>query len=85
MKELGIPKPDDVPRAEGKRDYFRPEKEKGRSTLTKWSCGCQNVRVGTKDFDATCNRCGSVFVKIDGKVHNIYKSNDSCNAPPYGI
>src|SRR5688572_3894901 len=41
MGELGIPRPDDVPRMEGKakrRDWFRPSPEKGRSTLHKWIC-----------------------------------------------
>src|SRR5688500_4893575 len=46
MNELGIPRPDDVPRidwtkAGGKpirRDWFRPKPEKGRSTLHKWVC-----------------------------------------------
>jgi hypothetical protein len=38
---------------------------RGSSTLTKWSCGCQNVRVGTKEFYASCTRCGHAFVKAD--------------------
>src|SRR5687768_11026733 len=56
-------------------DWLIGDKKKGKSTLTKWSCGCQNVRVGTKEFHARCTHesCGNVFVKIDGKVHNIYK------------
>src|SRR6266498_3460072 len=57
MQELGIPRPEDVSRVEGKPskvDWFRPKKEKGRSTLTKWSCGCQNIRVGTKEFYGRC-------------------------------
>ena len=46
-------------------------RERGRSTLSKWSCGCQNVRVGTKEFFACCTRCGSTFVKVepDGQEH----------------
>jgi hypothetical protein len=50
------------------------EKPKGKSTLSKWSCGCQNVRVGTKDFDAQCLRCGSVFVRMDGQEHTVYRA-----------
>ncbi|MGI6379312.1 MAG: SprT-like domain-containing protein [Anaerolineae bacterium] len=38
---------------------------RGRSTLNKWSCGCQNVRVGTKEFHACCTRCGHAFIKVE--------------------
>ena len=38
---------------------------RGRSTLAKWSCGCQNVRVGTKEFYACCTRCGHAFIKVE--------------------
>ena len=41
------------------------ERRKGRSTLAKWTCGCQNVRVGTREFHAQCLRCGSVFERVD--------------------
>ncbi len=35
---------------------------KGRSKLKKWSCPCgQNVRVGKKDFFATCDLCKEKF------------------------
>lgn len=76
MKSMGISRPDDVPRAEGeKTDWFRPSKEKGKSTLTKWECGCgQKARVGTKEFDATCNRCGTVFIRMDAVNQTIYKA-----------
>jgi len=37
-------------------------KPKGRSKLKKWSCPCgQNVRVGKKEFHATCDLCGEKF------------------------
>ena len=52
MGELGIERPDDVPRSDGKKmDWFRPEKVKGRSTLHKWECpDCGlALRVGIKD------------------------------------
>jgi hypothetical protein len=59
MEELGIPRPDDVPRIDWtraggkpiKRDWFRPAPEKGRSTLHKWTCpDCGlAVRIGIKD------------------------------------
>ena len=49
------------------RDWWiKPgEERRGSSTLTKWSCGCQNVRVGTKAFYASCTRCGQPFVKVE--------------------
>jgi hypothetical protein len=40
------------------------EKRKGQSTLRKWSCGCQNVRVGTHEFHAQCLKCGNLFVLV---------------------
>jgi len=36
-------------------------KKKGKSKLRKWSCGCQNVRVGKAEFEATCDLCGNKF------------------------
>lgn len=84
MKELGIPRPDDVPsidwtRAGGKprrRDWFRPEKERGKSSLSKWTCGCgEKVRVGKKDWaGAICKRCGTEYIKDDGLEHKVYFS-----------
>ena len=41
------------------------ERARGRSTLAKWSCGCQNVRVGTREFQACCLKCGNVFQRAD--------------------
>jgi len=34
---------------------------KGKSKLRKWTCGCQNVRVGKSEFKATCDLCGNRF------------------------
>ena len=55
MREMGIPRPTDVPTAEetrGRRfDWFEiGKKEKGRSSLTKWTCpDCGlNARIGIK-------------------------------------
>lgn len=82
MEELGIERPQDVPREEGakpdKKDWFRPEKEKGRSTLSKFSCGCgERVRVGKKDWPgAICKACGTEYVKDDGLTHVIYDGRD---------
>lgn len=72
MHEMGIERPTDIPRAEGVRgrrfDWFEiGKKERGRSSLTKWSCGCQNVRIGTKEFHARCTNpdCGNEFTRVD--------------------
>ena len=35
-----------------------------KSKLKKWSCGCQNVRVGKAEFDATCDICSNKFELI---------------------
>lgn len=90
MEELGIPRPDDVPRIDWtnsggkpiKRDWFKPDEERGRSTLHKWECPhCGlKVRVGIKDdpllvHDKCSEEKGKkVFlVKHDGLKHTIYK------------
>jgi hypothetical protein len=39
-------------------------KSSGSSKLRKWSCGCQNVRVGKAEFDATCDICLNKFELI---------------------
>jgi hypothetical protein len=36
-------------------------KVKGTSKLKKWTCGCQIVRVGKKEFCATCDICINKF------------------------
>jgi hypothetical protein len=73
MRELGISRPDDVPRVEDpKRDYWRPTREKGKSTLTKWECGCgQKARVGTKEFFAVCTICNNPFVKVETQAQGM--------------
>lgn len=63
MAENQIQRPTQVvvPKEERKNWWDLGKKErKGRSTLSKWSCGCQNVRVGTKEFHARCTRCGKI-------------------------
>jgi len=87
MAELGIPRPEDVPREKGekpiKRDWFRPEKEKGTSTLHKWECPeCGlKVRMGISGNPELIHHpCSEkkgekVFlVRHDGLKHTIYKS-----------
>ncbi len=39
-------------------------KVKGSSKLKQWTCGCQIVRVGKREFCATCDICQNKF-KID--------------------
>jgi len=36
-------------------------KMKGKSKLKRWTCGCQLVRVGKREFSATCDICGNKF------------------------
>ena len=85
MSELGIERPADVPRGEGeelnKKDWFRPDKEKGRSTLHKWVCpDCGlSVRIGIGSdpmlVHDVCSEIkgGKVFlVRADGLRHTIY-------------
>jgi len=84
MNELGIPRPDDVPRSrEEKRDWFRPNKDKGRSTLHKWVCpDCGlSVRIGIGSdpmlVHVVCSgiKGENVFlVRADGVPHTIYKA-----------
>lgn len=67
MREHGIARPE-LPPLESEKpvNWWDLGKERrGESTLSKWSCGCQNVRVGTKDFQAQCLKCGNVFVKVE--------------------
>jgi hypothetical protein len=68
MAELGIQRPEDVPSIEPgtkpKDDWFEiGKKRKGRSSLTKWSCGCQNAWIGAAEFHAQCLNCGNEFVQ----------------------
>ena len=64
MKEFGIERPDDVPKDRSKLDWFKPEKEKGKSTLRRWECNCgQKIRVGKADWPgAICKACGTEYV-----------------------
>lgn len=92
MKELGNPRPDDVPRAEtGKKDWFEiGKKRKGTSTLKHWQCPeCGlNVWIGIKGnpelIHHPCSeRKGSpvFFIRADQEVHNqvIYQAGSDTN------
>ncbi len=66
MKELGIERPVDIPQSTGRFDWFEgSKKKKGVSTLSKWSCGCQNARIGAKEFKAHCDICGNPFLPVE--------------------
>jgi len=39
--------------------------KKGSSNLRKYSCGCTNVRVGSKRFSAVCKLCGKEFRLVE--------------------
>ena len=95
MKELGIPRPDDVPREETqKKDWFEfGKKRKGTSTLKHWQCPeCGlNVRIGIKGnpeiIHHPCSeRKGSpvFFIRADQEVHNqiIYQADSDTNEVP---
>jgi hypothetical protein len=86
MEELGIERTQNVSDAniniQSKTDWFRPAKEKGRLTLTKWICPHCNmaVRMSIKDdpmlVHDTCSEIvgEKVFlVRHDGLKHDIYK------------
>lgn len=84
LKAYGVPEPD--PLAEPKMNpkgkpldwWADPEKRpQGRSTLRKWSCGCQNVRVGTAEFHAQCLRCGNVFELVSPQQHQAAEQPES--------
>ena len=61
-----LPEPKLTPRGKPLDWWTDPEKRrKGRSSLRKWSCGCQNVRVGTQEFHAQCLLCGNEFRLVD--------------------
>ena len=34
------------------------------SKLKKWTCGCTNVRVAIRDFQAQCLKCGNKFILV---------------------
>jgi hypothetical protein len=84
MTELGITRPDDVPRVEGQKpkdDWFEiGKKRKGRSSLTKWSCGCQNAWIGASEFLAICVVCNNPFVRAETKAQAMLGSiNEGIN------
>ena len=87
LTKYGIRRPPavEVPKGE-KRDWWEvlpgKERKEGKSTLTKWECACgQKARVGKKEFYAICTKCGSPFVKVEGKASRSVKANETKNPP----
>lgn len=75
MRQFGIKRPDDVPTSDEKPkgNYFEiGRKRKGRSSLTKYSCGCQNAWIGSAEFHALCTNCGNEFVKATALRQMLY-------------
>lgn len=54
----------DEEQSDGVIIYPPSVKPKGKSKLKKWSCGCTNVRVAVKEFEAKCLICDNVFAQI---------------------
>jgi hypothetical protein len=72
LRVYGVPEPEPLeepkttPKGRPLDWWADPEKRPvGRSTMRKWSCGCQIVRVGTKEFHAQCLMCGNTFAPVD--------------------
>ena len=86
MKELGIPRPEDVPRGEKvKIDWFRPTRDAGKSSLNNWKCPeCGiHARMGIKGnpeirHDPCEKKTGHAvfFIRADGLAHEIYKATE---------
>lgn len=80
MGELGLERPDDVPRIEGKslkRDWFRRQPEKGRSTLHPWicpNCGLKLRATIKGEINSTHDDCGVKYIRAGEIDRTIYKS-----------
>jgi hypothetical protein len=48
-----------------RRAVGRIARIKGKSTLAKWTCGCQSVRCGRADLQAVCAKCNNRFIKVE--------------------
>lgn len=67
MKEWSIQR-QDLPEVNGNQKgswWSIGEVRKGKSSLDKYSCGCQNARIGAKEFHAVCTICGNPFIKVE--------------------
>jgi len=79
LRAYGIPEPPPLeepkltPKGRPLDWWTDPEKRRrGRSNLRKWTCGCQNVRVGTKEFHAQCLVCGNTFRLVDQQSETVH-------------
>jgi hypothetical protein len=88
MRELGIPRPDDVPtdRGAGKKDWFRPQPERRRSRVHKWVCPDSglSMRIGIGGDPLLIHDvCSEIegekvfLVRHDGLRYTIYKDGES--------
>jgi hypothetical protein len=89
LKAYGVPEPPPLvepkltPKGRPLDWWSDPEKRPtGRSSLHKWSCGCQNVRVGTAGFHAQCLKCGNVFALVERRVEPNQPAPASVDAKP---
>lgn len=70
MREWGIHR-EDLPEDTGDHKgswWSVGDVHKGRSSLTKWTCGCQNAWIGAKEYHATCDLCHNPFVPAETKA-----------------
>lgn len=62
LKSHGItPNKGMEPEPDGTIKIPSKNKPKGSSKLKKWTCGCTNVRVAVKEFEAKCLKCRQDF------------------------
>jgi hypothetical protein len=62
LKSRGIPFNKGMePELDGTIKIPPKNKPKGKSKLKKWTCGCTNVRVAVKEFEAKCRKCCQDF------------------------
>jgi hypothetical protein len=72
MREHGIARSESEPIESGKpvKWWDLSNERRAQSPLSKWSCGCQNIRVGTREFCAQCLRSGNLSVRFDQQTAN---------------
>lgn len=71
LRELGVEVPTEAEEEDDESDRARIvsrslgrlHRMKGKSTSSKWSCGCTIVRCGRSDLGAKCLKCGRDFIR----------------------
>jgi hypothetical protein len=81
MREWGIHRPPEpeLPEVPKGSWWSVGDTRKGRSSLTKWTCGCQNAWIGTKEYHATCDLCHNPFVLAGTKAVGMLGMIESTN------